>query len=220
MRGLILLFGAVASLCTGCAQRCCDTTLYQSSGRQKAIVAVLPVINNVYEGDLTWDLSREFTDEIRKKVYDSSRMYLLRDGGSEELAKMLNTPNPRSIAADTTKHLGAAQFAVVTEIIEQEENPFGLAHSGPDNPFQKEIGSVLSLALRVRVIDLRQEEPKVVLQEVLDQDFVVARPYMTCDYEKMSWGTEAFRHTPMGMAHSRLVRELVARVEGYIEAVR
>lgn len=67
MRSLILSLGIVALLCGGCARNYRDTTLYQLSGRQKPIVAVLPVIDNTSANNLRWDLSRELTDEIRKE---------------------------------------------------------------------------------------------------------------------------------------------------------
>lgn len=208
---------ALATLiCSGCARHYSDSTLYQLSGRQKPIVAVLPVIDHTSENDLTWDLSREFTDEIRKRVYDSKRIYLLREGGSFEIAQLLSTPNPQAIASSAIDDLGAAQFAVITEILEQQEAPFSVTKNS--KPLRSEAGAILSLGLRVRVIDLRHETPRIVLQEVLEDDFVVARAYMQSDYAKTPWGSEAFTRTPMGMAHSRLVRELVSRVEAYIEA--
>ena len=95
-----------------------------------------------------------------------------------------------------------------------------MSRASVDHPTRSEVGSVLSLALRVRVIDVRHETPKVILQEVLDQDYVVSRAYMNCDYSKKPWGTEAFNYTPMGMAHNRLVRELVSRIEAYIGAAQ
>lgn len=220
MRRIFLFLGAAALLCGGCARQYRDTTLYQYSGRQKPIVAVLPVINYIDDTDLKWDLSKELTDEIRKRVYDSKRIYLLRDGGTMEIAQALSTPNPLAIPDSVLANLGAAEFAVVAEIIEQEEKPYGLSRASADDPVRSEVGAVLTLALRVRVVDVRHEKPKIILQEVLDHDFVIARAYLKCDYEKMPWGTEAYSRTPMGMAHARLVRDMVARVEAYIDAAQ
>ena len=220
MRGLILSLGMAALLCGGCARHCGDSALYQLSGRQKPIVAVLPVIDRTQQSELSWDMSREFTDEIRKRVYDSKRVYLLRDAGSLEIAKLLSTPNPKAISSEAVQNLGAAEYAIVAEIIEQDEASHSIARRASRHISPSDIGTVLSVGLRVRVIDLRNETPKIVLQEVLEQDFSVALAYMNNDYEKTPWGTEAFNRTPMGMAHNRLVRELVARAESYIEASR
>lgn len=220
MRRFILYFGILASICASCAPNCRDTTLYHSDGRQKAIVAVLPVINHAIDADLSWDLSRELTDEIRKRVYDSTKIYLLRDHGSREVAEKLNTPNPAAIPLEEAKNLGAAEFVVVTELIEQKESPYGLRLASEDHPLKGEIGSVLNVSMRVRVIDVRTCEPKVILQEVMKNKHVIARAYMSNDYSKTPWGTEAFQRTPLGLAHSKIVRELISRVENYIEAAR
>jgi hypothetical protein len=211
MRKLFVVMAACALLCAGCARPCGDTSLYQISGRQKPIVAVLPVINHTSIDDLPWDLAREMTDEIRKRVYDSQKIYLLRDGGSLEVAKMLSVPNPQAISKEAIESLAEADYVIVTEMVEQEEKIFG-------NP--SPTAGLLSMGLRVRVLDLREGTPKVILQEILDQDYVVARAYMNCDYHKMSWGTEAYQHTPMGMAHGRLIHQLVVRAEAYIEATQ
>lgn len=209
MRGLILALAAAVLVCAGCTRNYGDTSLYQISGRQKPVVAVLPVINQTSVTDIPWDLSRELTDEIRKRVYDSKRIYLLREGSSLDVAQLLSVPNPMAISRTAAESLGAAEYAVVTEIVAQEEKTYR---------GRSESGAVLSHGLRVRVLDLRKGTPKVILQEILDKDYVVARAYMNCDYSKMAWGTDAYNHTPMGMAHNRLVRELVGRVESYIEA--
>lgn len=210
---------ALAAVCTSCCPTCRDTSLYHPTGRQKPIVAVLPIINHTSEKHLSWDLSQEFTDEVRKRVFDSTKVYLLRDGGNLELASQLNCPDPKAIPANMLKTLGAAEFVVVGELMEQKQIPYSQSKSKDLNSLEVS-EAVLSLALRVRVIDVRNEKPKVVLQEVLNHEHMIARAYLNADYDKMSWGTEAFERTPMGIAHNRLIRELVARVEGYVEAVR
>lgn len=211
MRRVILAIATASLLCGGCVRHCGDTSLYQISGRQKPVVAVLPVINETSMTNIPWDLSLELTDEIRKKVYESKRIYLHREPSSLDVAALLSTPNPRAISRVAAESLGDADYAIVSEIIEQKEKTYSNRNA---------VGAILSLALRVRVLDLRDETPKVILQEVLDKDYVVARAYMRCDYEKMAWGTEAFNYTPMGLAHNRLIRELVRRAEAYIEATQ
>lgn len=209
MRGLILSLGIAAFLCGGCSRHYGDTTLYQISGRQKPIVAVLPVIVPSSENNTTWDLSREFTDEIRKRVYDSKKIYLLREGATLEIAHLLSTPNPQAIAPSIAKSLGDAEFVVVTEIIHHDQ-------ISPVSP-RPEAEAIVSLDVRLRVVDVRGETPQIILQELLNQNFMVGKAYAR-DYTKASWGTEIFNHTPMGMAHNRLLGEIVSRIEAYIEA--
>lgn len=221
-----LFFMTFALLClSGCTRSTRDTTLFQSNGRQKPIVAVLPVLDRSGTNGLTWELSRELTDEIRKRIYDSPKIYLLREGGSAELAEILNENTPDSIGPSVLDNLNAAEFVVVSELIEQKQVPYGAgsrvsADEENTKPFRTETGSLLTLAMRLRVFDLRHEKPKIILQEVINKDHVVCRPYSNSDYARSPWGTEAFNHTPMGFAHMQLVREVVSRVETYVESVR
>ncbi len=220
MGRVFMYFGLLAALTASCAPCCRDTTLYQSSGKQKAIVAVLPVIDHSGCGDVSWNLSREFTDEIRNRVYDSTKVYLLRDHGSQALAEKLNTPNPAHISEVEIQNLGAAEFVVVAELIDQKEIPYTAKKTPEKYPFKGEASSVLSVDMRVRVIDIRHGRPKVVLQEVVNQEHIIVPSYMSSDYTKTPWGTEAFTRTPMGLTHNKIVREVVSRVENYIDATR
>lgn len=217
MTRILMMFAACAAFCVGCVGRNSDTTLYHSSGRSKPTVAVLPVINSTGNTLVNWDLSREMTEEIRKRVYTSARLYMVREGGSMELAKQLNIPNPNEISNIGFQKMGNAEFVVVAELIDQKETPYGI-QKGKEKPHLDEVGAILSLAMRLRVLDVRGDRPKIILQEVLNQEQVVSRAYLNCDYEKACWGTEAFERTPLGMAHSKIAREIVARVEGYIGA--
>lgn len=201
----------------GCKRPCHEAALYHISGRQKPIICVLPVVDHTKENNqLTWDLSREFTDEIRKRVYNSKKVYLLKEGSSIDIAHELINPNPRAITGEMLDTFAEAQFIVVTEILEQKESPFNFSKN--EKTQNSESGVALSVGLRVRVLDIRNSTPRVILQEVLKEEFIVAKDFMHKDYAKTPWGSEAFMSTPMGMAHHRLVKELVSRTEAYIEA--
>ena len=202
-------------LCVGCANTCCDTSLYEKTGQMKPIVVVLPVIDRTAKVELPWNLAQEMTEEIRKRVYDSSRVYLLREGGTLEIAKTLSCPNPHKISPVALKDFGASEFLVIVEVVDQQLTPYGLSTQRAE-----ETGAVLSVKMRVRVIDRRNPEPRVVLQELLEYDHIVARPYLNTDYQKTQWGMDQFHNTPMGLAHSKIVRELVSHIEGYIVAAK
>lgn len=209
----------LAMLLAGCEKRYRDVTLYQSTGGSKPIVAVLPVIDrSTNDSRLSWDLAREFTDQIRDRVYNSTHLYLLRQGGSLEVAKQLATPNARALGKESMEELGAAEYVVVTEFLGEKMSPRSLMRA--DSERVDNVGATFNVALRVRLYDLRKEQPKLILQEVIEHEDTVARAYLTCDYNRNGWGTEAFETTPIGMAHARIVRELVSRVEGYVEANR
>lgn len=218
MGRLFIVLAACAAFCAGCVGQNRDTTLYHRSGCAKPIVAVLPVINNASEKLVNWDVSREMTEEIRRRVFTSQKLYLLRESGSRELAEQLSVPNPVELAKIPSLKMGAAEFIVLAEVIDEKETPYGIPGASHDKPHLEEVGAVLSMAMRVRVLDVRGDQPRIILQEVLNHEQNVSRAYLNCNYEKASWGTEAYERTPIGMAHNKIARELVARIEGYIGA--
>ena len=55
---------------------------------------------------------------------------------------------------------------------------------------------------------------------MFEYDHIVSKAYLNADYVKTPWGTEQYHNTPMGMAHAKIVRELVSHVEGYVVAAR
>lgn len=204
--------------CTGSYNR--DTTLYQRSGRAKPIVAVLPVIDSSDSKLVNWELSQEMTEQIRKRVFNSSKLYLLRQSGGVEVAKQLNVPNPKEVTKTALEGVGAAEFVVVAEMLDEQEMPYRINDKSADKSSKEPTEMVLSLAMRVRVLDVRGDQPKVILQEVVNHEQLVTRPYSGCNYEKTHWGTEAYERTPLGMAHGKIAREIVARVEGYVGACK
>lgn len=208
-----------ALACISCGRHYGDATPFQSSGGAKPIVAVLPVIDNSKIDSLHWDISQEMTERINTRIVDSSRLYLLREQKDKALAEALNNPNPKAINASAIRNLGDADYAIVTELVEQKVLPN--AHPKvAARPHLANSSATLHIAMRVRVLDVRSETPKVILQEILCEDYEIARPYLFVDYTKNGWGEQSYERTPMGLAHSKIVRDLVAHTEGYIGAHR
>lgn len=219
MKRLVACCALLAAVCSACCFPARDCSLYQTSGMTKPIVAVLPIINHVEnQPDISWDVSRELTEEMRKKIFTSSKLYLLREGGSAALAAALAVPNPSELAEVDTHSLGAAEFVVVAEIIDLDENFLGVKNPNSLRPPLDDVEGTLSLAMRLRVLDVRESQPKIILQEVISHEHFVTAENVGCDYSKTAWGTEGYERTPLGVSHSRLVRELVSRIEGYVGA--
>jgi len=164
-----------------------------------------------------WDVSEEFTSEIQKSVYNSSSLYLLRQPLSENNAHALNMVDVKKIQAEAMQPLEGAEFVIVTELLNQSESSYNTAERQVP---MSEVSGLFSIAMRVRILDIRGNEPKVVLQEVIDHDHIIPHHYAGCDYEQMSWGTAAFEQTPMGIAHAKIIRELITHAEGYIGAAK
>jgi hypothetical protein len=72
------------------------------------------------------------------------------------------------------------------------------------------------MGIRLRVIDLRGNAPKVVLQEMIRDSYFVPKTLIPTDYSVEVWGTDNFRKSPMGIAHAQLVQEVATRITDYI----
>lgn len=212
--GLCLLL--VVSGFFGCAKHYRDTALYHVTGKAKPVVAVLPIVNtSVEKTSAKWDVADELTQEIRNRCANSSRVFLLQQDNSVNVAQALITPEMKSIPRSAFESLAPAEFVVIAELINDEER-LTTKNTKNKKPQPDETQMTICLAMRVRVVDLRGQEPKIVLQEVVSQDHEVARSYMFVDYKKTAYGTPGYDNTPLGMAHNKLVKEVVSHIEGYI----
>ncbi len=217
MRQLWVFASIIACALTGCVSQNRDTTLYHPSGRTKPMIAVLPVINHAGDTPVPWDTSQEITQSIRNRFLNSSKLYLLKETGSKELALQLNVTNPSQIPQISPEAIGSAEFVVITELLDDSLNAFGLGAES-EKPYLEEVGAKMCLSMRVRVLDIRNEKPRIILQEVINHEHLVGKGGLSCDYKKSHWGTNAYVNTPVGMAHTKIAREIVARVEGYVGA--
>jgi len=214
LRVLSFCMLSVCLLITGCGRNCCDTALYQSSGVAKPVVAVLPVIDRTESQHLGWDLSQEFTQEIQRRLFGSSKLYFLRSNLSKSVALALNVKDPKFITKADTESLGAAEFAIVTELLEQTEKCY--MHPSQKHEVLGGVGGKFMAALRLRVLDLRGDQPKVILQEVIDAERMIPWHCYDEGYETVRWKQGEFDLTPMGLLHQDLVDAIIARTEGYV----
>lgn len=90
------------------------------------------------------------------------------------------------------------QFSVKMQLVQHERS----AH----NP------SELSMHIHLEILDLRDEKPKVILQEVLSSSALVAKE----EPLNIDWRDASFRMSPLGLAHRKLSREIATRIEDYI----
>ena len=102
------------------------------------------------------------------------------------------------------------EFAVFLELAEHDFVPPVKNHSSGEVP------NNLSMGIRIRVVDLRGASPKIVLQEIVRDAYYIPRTLLPTDYSSVTWGTEEYRKSPMGIAHAQIAREVAARISEYI----
>ncbi|MDE3055868.1 MAG: hypothetical protein KGI80_04155 [Verrucomicrobiota bacterium] len=194
-------------LLTGCLSHHPYESLvrYHDDGRAKP-VAVIPTMIDTTHSDVPWSIAEEMTSHIVRNVESKEQIYLQEGDGS------LLADNPFNPDISWVKEAFVPQqFVVFLELVEHELIP-AFGKSSQEEPR----GNYLNTGIRVRIIDLRQNEPKIVLQEIVRDSYYIPRTYFPPNYDTASWGSEEYEKTPMGIAHTRIAQEISSRIVDYI----
>ncbi len=202
------LMPLMISLFAASCNRCCDdTTRFHDDGRAKPVVAITSMIDTT-SFDAPWSLSEEFTSIIFNQIAAGGEIYVQ---SHEEFP-----PSENPFNADLSwmkKEFASQEFAVFLELVEHDTVP---ATKGKKNFNPYEVSTNLEMAVRIRVIDLRSSQPKIVLQEIVRDSYFIPKTILATDYSTAGWGTAEYRKTPMGIAHSQLAQEIANRISDYI----
>ena len=216
MRFALALCLAVAAV--GCESR---TTTAQArffqDGSQKPTVAIVPLFDNTAP-NVDWDLSEELTESIHYRLQKKDKVFLTSQQKVKNLIRNLrNSQNPFAVDIAWVKPAFAGQdFVVFMELLQHEEKSI---KSAPQEDPQL-CPAELNISLRVRVIDVRGETPKVVLQEIIRQSEYLPRQFNQYNFHQQVATEDAFTFSPLGLAHSQLTKEAAKRIEEYILLAR
>jgi len=196
---LLVLFAA------GCCSRCKDTTSsrYHDDGMAKP-VAALPLMIDTTSFDAPWSIAEEITSTVAKTISKAGRIFIQ----SQDDFAICSNPFTGDLSW-MKREFQNQEFAIFLELAEHD-----LVPSKPNA--EREVSNQLNLGVRVRVVDLRPAEPKVVLQELVRDSYFIPKTLFPVDYDVVTWGTEEYGKTPMGIAHARIASEISVRVSEYI----
>lgn len=200
---------------TGCSL---NPTLQEDSEQQiqaalKPIVAIVPVIDHTE--DSAWNLSDEFTYCINHQLAQKNHLFLIDIDKTRAISQQLTlTQNPFGQDIGWLKKVFFHhEFVVFLELVEHNE----VARQDDKNPVDsKKCSAELLMTMRIRIFDLREDEPKVVLQELVHTSHFVPRPFTRSNFQQEKWGHEMFAISPMGLAHSQFIKHICHRLEDYI----
>lgn len=218
-----VVFGlALLLLGTGCGrQSCCSYGAPPLAGyaRTTPRIALLPVVNGCGE-PLPWRLSDELTEDLGAALAKREGLAVMEPAVGRAMAAELQhvdlfSPTLRNIRGD-----GRCDFLVATELIDHAMVPYRGQKVQQLYPTDGEIGSILMMKLRLRVIDVRGESPKVVLQEIVNSNHLVRQRDEGIDYSVLGWGQLKFEETPVGIAHGHLAEDTAGRIVQYVSVMR
>ena len=214
----LYLAGLILSLvATGCNQYKSDqdqTASYHDANHLKPVVAIVPIIDST-QNDLPWSLSDEFTAAIDYRLSRNNNLYLVdlqKTRTNLKKTKGIQTPFGTDVNW-IKKAFSDSEFVVFLELVEHEE-VFRQDRKKPSDPTL--CSADLNMSMRVRVFDLRGDQPRVILQELVNDTHFVPRQFTHVNFYQTPWGEQSFNISPMGLAHAEFSKELATRIEDYI----
>jgi len=186
---------------------------FHDDGRAMPVVALTPVYDR-HEIHIPWELAEDLTYVIKNRLARNNAMYI-NAGDSLTLEEHIRSgDNP--FVGDLTwtkKSYKDSEFVIFMELVEHDMHPKQTSGSLLDKitPSYE-----LEMTMRLRVVDLRSETPKIVLQELIHQTHLMPKPFAQIEFDEAKWGKKTYSISPLGLAHSSLCKEASTRLEEYI----
>ncbi|MBI2810761.1 MAG: hypothetical protein HYX67_08040 [Candidatus Melainabacteria bacterium] len=215
MSRLLLSLSVLSLIAVGCDDTNKNTSqAYEQKSNSKPVVSVVPIIDNT-KNSYEWNLSDELSSSLYYRFAQQDTLFLEKASAVRaKTRKLAEGQNP--FGPDITwvkKAFQGDDFVVFLELVEHEEVYKQNKKKPVDN---SETSADLNMSMRVRVFDVRDNEPKVILQELIHDSHFIPRPFTEANFYQVAWGHESFSVSPIGLAHAQFVKEIATRLEDYI----
>ncbi len=214
----LLLFASVLVALTSCARHTNPMSQqyhYHDDGQAKPQVAIVPVYDRS-RANMPWDLSIELSEAFNIKVSESNRFYLTKEFDMLNL-KHLRTSEVNPFL-DDIDWIGEAEtgteFVVFIELVDHRLTPNGNGKGFISSKIFQSHN--LEMSMRVKVIDVRQKKPRVILQELIEETYYIPWRISSIKYQKGGWSKTTFSLSPIGLAHGKMVKRVSSQLEEYI----
>ncbi len=212
----LLCLCAIALITCGCHE---DSSTESSVSSQLSpshvpIVSIVPLIDNT-KNECEWSLSDELSSSLYANLSQQDRVILNSSSQVRARAKpALEKHNPFDKDLSwVKKSFQNEEFVVFLELVEHEE----VLNQNRTKPIDPSLCSAqLRMSVRLRVIDLRSQEPKVILQELIHDAHSIHPQFNHINFHQVPWKDQSFSISPVGLAHAKFTKELAQRIEDYI----
>ncbi len=194
---------------TACYSRNPDEfTKYYEDGRAKPTIAIASIIDTTTD-EYTWSLSDEFENLFLNKIANKGTLYI--NDFNEHTTYVPSSENPFGIDISwMKKEYEPNEFVVFLELVEHATIPTKKSADGYID------AANLNTAIRIRIVDIRPSKPKIVLQELIKESYPITRAFTEINYDITHWGTKDYNYSPLCLAHTKIMKEVVERVNDYI----
>ena len=213
MRPLLVSFCVLSTLLSGCWHgKETAQVRHHDSGFCKPTVAIFDVYNHC-SSTLPWDLSEEFTTELFARIRGEDKLYLIRE---DEIAwqypLQMEKLSPFHHDDWLKENHPNVEFIAFIELVDHSV----VSRAPKDQAEGKTNSFDLKVTFRLKVLDVRDDIPVVVLQELVSESYFIPSQLAGIDYNKTKWGKTLFGLTPVGLAHNRITKDISKRIEDYI----
>ena len=205
---------AVTLLLSSCHSDGQDQNSVSSHPKQtKPKVAIAPAIDNS-KHTVPWNLSDEITYSLYYRMDQKNKFSLDDPQKMKSISRRLQSHN-NPFGGDlkwVKRAFAQDDFVVFLEVLEHDEVPNLIDKTSQP----KDCSANLNITMRVVVLDVRKDQPQVILQEIVHDTHFIPRQFNQHNFYQVSWGSEEFTISPLGMAHAQFLKEVSARIEDYI----
>ncbi len=179
----------------------------------KPSIAIAPVIDHSESG-LKWDLSDEITYSLSSRLIQKCKLNIADPQKTKTQIKK-NKIHENPFGSDLSwvkKTFPGEDFIVFMELMEHKEQ----IRETEKIKDPESLSADLNLAVRLLIVDVRKDQPLIILQEIIQDSHFIPRQFTNYNFQQAPWNSEEFSITPVGIAHSLLIKELSSRIEDYI----
>lgn len=225
-KGVLVFLSFIGVLLfTGCESNKYVTQSYKvhDDGRRKAITCITPLYDpqNIR---LPWSFSEDLTKAIKTKIAKQGNVYLTNlhveeiDMESDVDQQIEPKPLKENLSLNFDLKNLKSEYPDSEFVVFMELTKHNVHKKHQKKSFFDKItpSCVLDLAVRVRIVDLRSNDPKVILHEIVEQSHLIPKQFSEMDKETLLWGKKTYSISPLGFAHGAFAKELVQRIEGYL----
>lgn len=214
MSRLFLSIPILALIACGCEDDNTAAAFQQTAVYNKPSVAIVPVIDNT-KNNFEWNLSDELSSAVYSRIGQRNHLFVTDvDKVRKKLAHLGEKNNPFASDATWVKNaFHGESFVVFLELVEHDEIFQQNSRKSSDLQF---CNADLNMSMRVRIFDLRGNEPKVILQEIHRDTHFVPRQFTSENFYQVAWGDPSYSVSPVGLAHASFTKDIATRIEDYI----
>lgn len=209
----ILLSIFVACVVTGCSgPRFIDYFPYNDNGIPKPRIALMPVIST--QPGLPRHFTEELTKSINYELMDHGKVFAL---SKNEIGPAWNRKAELDFFGKDlsfAKQFCHTDFVVALELIEHSWYPCEEVSSTCNRSCTPHsINQVLTIKMRVRVIDTRYKNPRIVHYEILKCCKPMSAPYKHIGFRQTNWTSQVLSMAPSTTEYQQLIHDVVKRLE-------